>query len=707
MRTITGHAKATQRVKLEKLTIVPRSIPDQNRNVHAFFQLQRLIGNQATQRLLQSQAHEHRVSVGALSSTRMGHEFENNNTQESNHTAQSALTMNVLGATQDGTTWISPQVNNHPLEPQVRTHEAVHRAQFYARSNGVPVGTRVELESDANTGAKALLAGSPYAPRFAAPAGMLLTYEPPHEPLAKLDLGEAIVAIDELATTAISDNNVPGADAAQTVDSLFETLREVDRSDPLVLPELMRHIERVFPTSYMSALFRRLAREPLDPVPAYQRTPHPYENPRGPLGGRTTPGLIIQPGARALGLSVKQAWEQGYEGTKRQAVMALIEVMNGTHKALVDRLKTQVQNLPALARPIGEAAVTAFDDAGHSLIHLVMYDLGVAVGFGEGLVSIVWGLIKLLIGLGKGLLLLLFALIDGGTAFEEWRVGVVEAILGIPGALISVALDWLERFKEASTEERSFMVGELVGELLAVLVAWEVAAGATPTAMATVPTSLPKLAWMTTPTQDLIPVLVPATTTAVEVIPSTVTSAGVITAGTLGGPQLEPYLISEAQGWDNVESWSTPSQPSPAHSLLPTYLDGGRTYGLLDGVESRLIRLSSGTQGPGSWLKTLHELGRFPLLERVRRNALIALTHAEGHAATILRRTGVMDATLFINRPGGPCHFCVEGTSALLWPQQRLRVMFPSVGGGVSEGHFVGGIEGFAFQQQGRIHGGI
>jgi hypothetical protein len=77
-----------------------------------------------------------------------------------------------MATTRDGVTTAERE-----LPPHVEAHEAVHRAQWAARGVA-PIGSRADLEHDAERGARAMTAGSSYRPAVAAPPGMTLHYDP-------------------------------------------------------------------------------------------------------------------------------------------------------------------------------------------------------------------------------------------------------------------------------------------------------------------------------------------------------------------------------------------------------------------------------------------------------------------------------------------------------------------------------------------------
>ena len=82
----------------------------------------------------------------------------------------------ALASTRGGETVYKPEVRTHPDRERIVAHESVHRMQHQAE--GLPRGSRDQLEADARRGASSILAGAAYEPKFSAPTAMVLAYEP-------------------------------------------------------------------------------------------------------------------------------------------------------------------------------------------------------------------------------------------------------------------------------------------------------------------------------------------------------------------------------------------------------------------------------------------------------------------------------------------------------------------------------------------------
>lgn len=75
MRTLIQKPKASQRTKSAKSTVPSRAHIGQSREVNSILHLQRTIGNQAVQRMLQTDAQEPEAGLTGPASPRFGHDF--------------------------------------------------------------------------------------------------------------------------------------------------------------------------------------------------------------------------------------------------------------------------------------------------------------------------------------------------------------------------------------------------------------------------------------------------------------------------------------------------------------------------------------------------------------------------------------------------------------------------------------------------------
>lgn len=108
-----------------------------------------------------------------------------------------------------------------------------------------------------------------------------------------------------------------------------------------------------------------------------------------------------------------------------------------------------------------------------------------------------------------------------------------------------------------------------------------------------------------------------------------------------------------------------PSEHALGLNGLPEF-DNKDTYGrMMIGGEEYFLK--SGTGQPGI------EARNNPNIKA----GAVTPGHVEGHAAMILRRAEVSEATLFINHPKGPCRYCERATVNIIPAGSRLTVIWP------------------------------
>lgn len=131
------------------------------------------------------------------------------------------------------------------------------------------------------------------------------------------------------------------------------------------------------------------------------------------------------------------------------------------------------------------------------VLRLILAVVGMVSGFVEGVISLVVGLFNLLVGIMKGILLFLYGFYDGGERFNRWGREVGQALDNIPNGLRELFNNWSTEFEQASEDRQTIMIGELTGEVLALLATFGAAAsraGAAPNIVASLEGGSPRLA---------------------------------------------------------------------------------------------------------------------------------------------------------------------------------------------------------------------
>ncbi|MEA3028882.1 MAG: hypothetical protein QOG13_207 [Sphingomonadales bacterium] len=161
--------------------------------------------------------------------------------------------------------------------------------------------------------------------------------------------------------------------------------------------------------------------------------------------------------------------ESSYEDLKEGFYSGLISMLRTARKTAMGALRGQVAKLPKRHHGAANALIKIADGAlavGETLLLAV---IGLIVGFLEGIVGLIKGVLSLVYGIVK----LVYDLISGiFTNFEDlkqdWNA-VVDAVANLPTALMNLIDGWFDQFSEASPQRRGAMIGELVGQIVALI----------------------------------------------------------------------------------------------------------------------------------------------------------------------------------------------------------------------------------------------
>ena len=164
----------------------------------------------------------------------------------------------------------------------------------------------------------------------------------------------------------------------------------------------------------------------------------------------------------------------GYEEIKKAIIAGLIDAITTARQGYLAFLRDQASNLSPNLQSGANALIDLVEVDLELLSVLLFFELGVVIGFGEGLAQMVIGLLRI-----------------------AWAVleFVVHAVMGLFGRLDLLAEDlvamemawhdlcyldfvaileaWLAKFEAAPAEGKAAMVGEFVGEVLAFVATWQ------------------------------------------------------------------------------------------------------------------------------------------------------------------------------------------------------------------------------------------
>jgi hypothetical protein len=165
-----------------------------------------------------------------------------------------------------------------------------------------------------------------------------------------------------------------------------------------------------------------------------------------------------------------------YSRIKEGAYGALIAGLRATKRAHLALLRALVNRLPASIQPYGHAYVDLVEIIDDILIGIVLAVVGIIVGFGEGVVGLVLGLVNLVTGVARGLYAAAVALLTGNSdKLAQWWEDLLYTLRAIPAGLRALVTNWLAEFEAAPIERQQLMIGELTGQILAVIASFYVA----------------------------------------------------------------------------------------------------------------------------------------------------------------------------------------------------------------------------------------
>lgn len=175
-------------------------------------------------------------------------------------------------------------------------------------------------------------------------------------------------------------------------------------------------------------------------------------------------------------------WERNvtktYQGLKEKAYTGMIDGVRAFQRKAFDGLRAAAAALPpSLQGPAG-VLVSIAEEAFGACMAVVYAVIGILVGFSEGIVDVVKGFVQLLYTVVELLVTFVLGFFSGKAraAFDQHASEIVAAVKGLPAAIKKLVTDWVTRFEKAPTERQSLMIGELTGQIIALIATFEVAA---------------------------------------------------------------------------------------------------------------------------------------------------------------------------------------------------------------------------------------
>ncbi len=200
---------------------------------------------------------------------------------------------------------------------------------------------------------------------------------------------------------------------------------------------------------------------------------------------RSAAGVVLDGGASRPLTSVsspvlRRADDEGWMETaseywgdiKEQAYKAMIDNMRGAQARGLRQLRALTRDMPPVQRILAGQIITQVEIATDLLISFILAVVGLAVGLVSGLAKALWGLLQVVYGLLYGLILFVAGFFSERrrAEFDERANAVLEGLKNLPNNLRTLVDRWKAEWDRANPDRKTLMIGELTGEIEAILV---------------------------------------------------------------------------------------------------------------------------------------------------------------------------------------------------------------------------------------------
>ena len=168
-------------------------------------------------------------------------------------------------------------------------------------------------------------------------------------------------------------------------------------------------------------------------------------------------------------------------GKKKEAAYdKLIGALRAAKQSGLGQLRRLAADLPPALQGLAGMLVDQVEIAADLLSSLLLAVVGLVVGLASGLAYALWGLLDLALGLMTGLILAVAGIFsrDMREEFDRRAGAVLAGLKQFPENLDRLWQAWREEFDHASTERQTLMIGELTGQIEALILAAAAAGGA-------------------------------------------------------------------------------------------------------------------------------------------------------------------------------------------------------------------------------------
>jgi hypothetical protein len=195
----------------------------------------------------------------------------------------------------------------------------------------------------------------------------------------------------------------------------------------------------------------------------------------GTLGdGRPVSRLSTSPMflARADAAAPEKSW---WARTKESVYTGTTDYLRNSITESMKIERAYAATLSPRMRPIVEKLIDIHEVCAEIGMSLILAIISVVGGLLTGIGQLLMGLARIVIGLGELIGSVILDAVTGGDRTERWVTDFVNTITALPGALKKLVTDWVEEFKHASSDHQTVMIGELTGQILALIASFAVA----------------------------------------------------------------------------------------------------------------------------------------------------------------------------------------------------------------------------------------
>ncbi len=187
----------------------------------------------------------------------------------------------------------------------------------------------------------------------------------------------------------------------------------------------------------------------------------------------------LAPSAGAGATVAREADDQGWMETadewwgkkKVAAYDSLIDAIRSLKRSGLSELRELAQGLPAALQPLAQMLIEQVEISCDVVISLGLAIIGIVVGLVSGIAHAVWGLLSMLEGVLETLILFVAGFFDSAARdrFDAKANAFINGLKNLPANLRIVWDAWLAKFTVVSAERQTLMIGELTGQIEAVL----------------------------------------------------------------------------------------------------------------------------------------------------------------------------------------------------------------------------------------------